>query len=119
MPGLIHSLAIVTPTEDVSGDVDEYGQPIAGEPTVAYVQGLVQPIGAREAAQVNQAGAAVHDHRIFLALQADPANGAHIRFEPDNGDRYEVQGTDRFEYGGLAHLEVRCKRVVSPALVTS
>lgn len=111
MPSLVHDLALVTPTSD--GTYDDYGQPVAGDPIVVLLAGLVQPIGGRERPQVNQAGPEMWDHRIFLGLRADPAPGAYLRFEPDDGVRYEVVGTDRFDFGNLPHLEVRCRRIAS------
>lgn len=115
---LVHSLAIVTPTADVLGEVDDYGQPIPGEPTVTTVKGLVQPLTAREVAQANQAGAEIATHRVFLLRQTlSPA--AFIRFDPDEGDRYEITGIRDFRSGQSPHLEVEVKRIVSDALVTS
>lgn len=119
MPGLVHSLAIVTPTAAADGSVDDYGQPVPGQPVVALVQGLVQPLGVREAAAASQAGPAVYDHRIFLPLMTDPVNGAFIRFHPDDGQRYEIVGTERFDFGLRPHLEVRARRVVSTELAGS
>lgn len=115
----VHALAIVTPTQSVGG-VDDYGQPIPGEPTVALVSGLIQPKSSREVALASQAGVGVSTHTVFLARQ-DIAEGAYIRFQPDDGDRYEVVGPPRdFHFGTINdHLEVDCRRVVSAALVTS
>lgn len=114
MPSLTHSLALVTPTS--SGSLDDYGQPVPGDPVTVLLPGLIQPLTAREVAQINQAGAEVYDHRVYLRLRADPAPGAYIRFEPDDGDRYEVVGTSRYNFGNIQHLEVHVQRVVSPAL---
>lgn len=115
---LIHRLAIVTPTRDVSENTDEYGQPLPGEPETVLVRGLVQPKSAREVALTSQAGAEVADHVIFLARQ-ELSPAAYIRFDPDDGDRYEITGIRDFHFGTDPHLEVDCRRVVSPALVTS
>lgn len=118
MDRLIHSLAIVTPTHEVSGSLDEYGHPVAGEPDVDLVAGLVQPKSAREVALTSQAGAEIADYTIFLARR-DLAGAAFIRFEPDDGDRYEITGIRDFNFGRLAHLEVDARRIRSEALVTS
>lgn len=118
---LIHDLAIVTPTHEVSGDLDDYGQPIAGEPDVDLVSGLVQPATARrnrEVALTSQAGALVADYVVFLQRR-DLSNAAYIRFHPDNGDRYEIVGIRDYNFGRSPHLEVDCRRVTSEALVTS
>lgn len=116
---LVHSLAIVTPTRDVDDLVDDYGQPVPGEPTVTVVRGLVQPKAAREVALLSQAGPVVADHRIFLARSADPTGAAYIRFEPDDGDRYEIVGVQTFDFGRTPHHEVDARRVVSAELVAS
>lgn len=109
----VHSLAIVTPTTD--GTLDDYGQPVADDPVVTLVAGLVQPKSAREIAQTNQAGAQLADHTIFLAYQTLPG-AAYIRFEPDDGDRYEVSGVRQYNFGRDPHLEVDCRRIVSASL---
>ena len=110
---LIHSLAIVSPTRDAE-DIDEYGQPVAGEPIVTTVKGLVQPKSAREIALTSQAGAEVSDHTIFLMPQT-LSGAAYIRFEPDTGDRYEISGIRSFEFGKDPHLEVDARRIISAA----
>lgn len=115
---LVHSLAIVTPTHDVADDVDEYGQPIAGDPTVETVRGLVQPLSAREVAQMNQAGPEIATHRVFL-LRRTLSPSAYIRFDPDEGDRYEITGIRDYRSGQSPHLEVEVRRIVSDSLVTS
>ena len=119
---LIHSLAIVTPTDDVGTATDEYGQPIPGEPTVTLVSGLIQPKGQREVREIaltSQAGAMLSDHTVYLARQT-LSNAAYIRYEPDDSDRYEITGIRDYNFGTVNdHLEVDCKRVRSEALVTS
>ena len=120
---LIHDLAIVTPTENVMGDLDDYGQPIAGEPDVVLVSGLIQPRGGRNAREVpliSQAGAELSDHVVFLELDAPITGASYVRFEPDTtGDRYEVMGIRRYDFGRSRHLEVDAHRVRSETLVTS
>lgn len=118
---LIHDLAIVTPQDSVSGDVDDYGQPVAGEPDVDLVSGLVQPASARrnrEVALTSQGGAAIADYVVFLERRT-LSNAAYIRFHPDDGDRYEIIGVRDYNFGRSPHLEVDCRRVRSEALVTS
>lgn len=105
---LIHTLALVTPTD--SGAEDEYGQPVAGDPVTVTLAGLVQPKTAREMALASEAGAQVADHVIFLARRdIDP--GAWIRFDPDNGDRYEITGIRDFDFGRDPHLEIDARRL--------
>lgn len=111
---LVHSLVIVTPT--TTGSLDDYGHPVAGEPVTASVSGLVQPRSVREIALASQSGAEIGDHVVFLSL-GDYTNAAYIRFDPDDGVRYDILGIRRFEYGTVNdHLEVDCRRVVSEAL---
>lgn len=109
---LIHSLAIVAPTFPDSDDVDEYGQPVPGDPTVTAVRGLVQPKTARELAAVSQGGAESSDHTIFMLPRRLPA-AAYIRDEPDAGRRFDVVGVRSFEFGRSPHLEVDAKLVGS------
>ena len=86
---LVHSLAIVTPTD--SGTTDERNQPIEGEPRVELARGFLWPMNAREVAQANEAGVELANHAIVFALR-DISPAAYIRFEPDDGVRYQVQG---------------------------
>lgn len=117
---LVHSLTIVTPTDDVGTDTDEYGQPVPGEPIETTVSGLIQPKSAREVALISQAGPQVSDHTIFLLRSAPVTNASYVRFATDDGDRYEIQGIRDFAYGTTNdHLEVDARRVRSEALVTS
>jgi hypothetical protein len=110
----VHDLAIVTPSD--SGALDEYGQPIAGEPTVTLVDGLIQPKKTTEVALISQAGASKSTHTVFLARRT-LSNAAYIRYEPDDGDRYEIDGTPRdYNFGQDPHLEVDAKRIVSETL---
>jgi hypothetical protein len=117
---LVHLLTIVTPTDDVGTATDEYGQPVAGEPTVTNVSGLIQPKTAREVALISQAGAQVSDHTVFFLRSAPVENASYIRYRTDDGDRYEVVGVRDFNYGTVSdHLEVDCRRVHSEVLATS
>jgi hypothetical protein len=119
---LVHALAIVTPRDAVSGAVDDYGHPVAGTPDIDLVSGLIQPRTARrtrEVALTNQGGAAIGDHTVFLELDAPVSTTSYVRFDPDDGDRYEVVGIRRYDFGREPHLEVDSRRIVSDALVTS
>ena len=111
---LVHALAVVTPTTDST--LDEYGQPVAGEPIVELVDGLVQPRKVQEIALAHQAGAEIGDHVIFLPL-GDHTSAAFVRFEPDDGVRYDIVGIRRVEFGTASdHLELDCRRITSAAL---
>lgn len=116
---LIHSLTIVTPTDDVGTATDEYGQPIEGIPTTLNVSGLIQPKSAREIALISQAGAQVSDHIVFLPTGTAIKSASYVRYATDDGDRYEVTGIRDFNFGQDPHLEVDCRRVHSEVLATS
>lgn len=117
---LVHSLVIVTPADDVGTDTDEYGQPVAGEPTTISVRGLIQPKSAREVALISQAGAQLSDHVVFLPTGTAIENASYVRYATDDGDRYQVVGVRDFNFGTVNdHLEVDAKRVHSEVLATS
>lgn len=110
---LIHSLAIVTPSD--TGE-DAFGQGDGLGSVTVLVPGLVQPRSAREMALINEGGPGVSDHVIFL-LPQELSQAAYIRFDPDDGRRYEVHGIRSFEYGGSPHLEVDARLVGQPETV--
>lgn len=109
---LTHPLAIVTPVTPDPNDVDDYGQPVRGTPTVQAVSGLVQPKTAREAEASHQAGIEFSDHTIFL-LPRHIAAGSWIRDDPDAGRRFDIVGVRSFEFGTEPHLEVDARLVGS------
>ena len=107
---LVHSLAIVAPTD--SGDVDDYGQPVAGTPTTTTLQGFLFPRRAEEREQANEAGAMVADHDVIFVERTIPDAG-YIRFHPDDGDRYEIQGHEPYSFGMDRLVVVHTRRVVT------
>lgn len=107
-----HALAIVTPTTD--GTLDADGQPVAGDPKVDVVVGLVQPKTAREIAALNQAGSQVSTHTILLAPRAIGA-GAWIRPDPDDGRRFDITGIRTYDAARDPHLEIDARLVAAPA----
>lgn len=115
---MTHRLAIVTPT--VIADYDDYNQPIPGPPRVELVNGFLYPMSANERAQVNQAGAVVASHNVIFPMREIPEAG-WIRFEPDDGDRYDITGTDEHNYGSTPLVVVHLNRVEveSPVAVAS
>lgn len=113
---LVHALAIVTPTTD--GTDDDYGQPTEADPVIDVVVGLVQPVTQRRPGETPSsinAGAQLSDHTIYLAPRTLSA-AAFIRYEPDDGDRYEIVGIRDYNFGREPHLEVDCRRVRGTAL---
>ncbi len=88
-------------------ELDEYGQPVASETTVATVAGLIQPRSAREIAQSGSAGVAIGDHVGYLRLLA--GLGTDCWVERD-GIRYDVLSVA--DAGGIGHhLELGLRRV--------
>jgi len=103
---LLHSLVIERATE---GAADEYNQPARTYEAFAEVRGLVQPKTVREVALVSQAGAVVSTHTIYLR-PTDLREADRIRFDPDDGRRYEVVGVR--DAAGLGHhFEVDARMV--------
>lgn len=111
----IHRLSIVRVDYDDS-DRDEAGQPIAGDPTSTDVLGLVQPKSAREQDDFRSAGSQVADHTILLPASADIRGSDAI---VQGSRRYSVWGIRRFEFGGLAHIEVDATLVTSTPVTVS
>lgn len=106
---LIHSLVIERVT---NGTADDYNMPAQtwaalGEP----VRGLVQPRNARELAQLSQGGPVASDHVIYL-LPTDVREADRVRFDPDDGRRYQIMGV-RDAAGIGHHLEVDATMVAA------
>jgi len=102
---LRHTLVIKRAT--AGGTVDDYGQPVVAETTVASVKGLVQPRSAREVALASQAGAAIGTYVGYMR----PLAGLTARdwIEVD-GVRYDVLGVS--DAAGIGHhLELNLRKV--------
>lgn len=110
---LVHSLAIVSPSD--SGDVDDYNQPVEGEPVTVELQGFLYPRRADEVSQANEAGAEVADHDVIFNLRDIPTTG-YIRFAPDDGVRYQIQGAEPYAFGRDPLVVVHTRRVTADAL---
>lgn len=112
-----HALVMVTPT--TSGENDDWGQPIPGEPTETAVRGLVYPLEARgasrEAPQPDEAGVMSADHAVVIEPREVP-NSAWFRFDPDDGTRYEVMGQQSYPFGSRPLLQVLTRRVIPAVL---
>jgi head-tail adaptor len=104
---LIHNLVIERSTAGAE-DLDT-GHPTYSYATLSAVSGLVQPKSVREVAQLHQAGAVVSDHTIYL-LPTAVSEGDRIRFDPDDGRRYEIRGV-RDAAGIGHHLEIDARMV--------
>jgi len=108
---LVHSLAIVTPAPTTTPPTtDGYGHAIAGAPLVVTCPGLVQPRSAREVELSSQAGAEVSTHVIYLEPRSIHT-ASWIRFDPDDGRRFDVTGVRRYEFGRTPHIEVDVRMV--------
>jgi hypothetical protein len=78
--------------------LDEYGQPVTAETTVATVRGLIQPRSAREVALASQAGAVIGSHVGFMAPLATLGTDCWIEH---GGVRYDVVSMP--DAAGLGH----------------
>lgn len=114
---MIHRLALVTPT--TTGENDEENMPIAGAPIVEVVRCLVQPRDAEEAPVSTMDGPELADHVIYMESRPSPANGAWFSDDlvtPDDGQRYDIVGVLRYDFGRSPHLKIKARLVRSPAL---
>lgn len=102
----VHTLTIQRNTP--AGAPDEYNQTPSVWADLATVQGLVQPKGAREKAQLNQAGTVSSDYSIHLPLSTDVDEADRIVYA---GETYQVEGIERRPYGGLAHIRLNASKV--------
>jgi hypothetical protein len=87
--------------------VDDYGQPVMAETTIATVAGLVQPRRAREVELASQAGAAIGEHVGYLRPLAGLTTADWIEV---SGVRYDIVSMP--DAAGLGHhLELGLRRV--------
>lgn len=110
----IHAIIVERVTWD-EGTIDDDGQPTASTAAETDVSGLVQPkrTGGSATAEIDDyrsAGSEISDHVIFLPDGTDVRNDDVLRH---GTRRYQITGIRRFEYGGLAHLEVDA-RLITP-----
>lgn len=111
MGKFIHSLSIER-TEYDEDNIDEAGQPTPQTPTTTSVMGLVQPRSASELADYRSAGSEIGAYVIFLPIETDVRHGDAVF----HGElRFNLQDVRRFDYGGLAHLEVDAELVGTKA----
>jgi hypothetical protein len=90
-----------------SVSVDEYGQPVVGETTVATIRGLIQPRSAKEVQFSTGAGPVIGNHVLYCGLVAGLTTDCWIDF-----------GTRKFEVLSIAdaaglghHLEVALQEI--------
>jgi head-tail adaptor len=108
---LRHRLAILRLTPGVE---DERGVPAQTWTVLATVRGWVQPrVGKRdsvtEGGDHTQGGPVTSDHTVFL-LPTDVRAADVVRFDPDDGRRYEITGL-RDAGGRGRHLELDARLV--------
>lgn len=109
---MIHRLALVTPTDGATQD--GMGDATPGEPVVETVRCLVQPRATHEVAASHQGGAELADHVIYLERRPSPVQGAWFSDDlvtPENGNRYDITGVRRYDFGRTPHLELDARRV--------
>jgi hypothetical protein len=106
---LVHRIAIERTTP---GAVDEWNQPSQTWTTLSEVPGLVQPKAVREIAQLNQAGATVSTHTVYLRpTDIDPADRIRVAAGGMAG-LYQIDGIR--DAAGLGHhLEIDAREVVA------
>jgi hypothetical protein len=104
---LIHSLAVEQAT---SGSEDEYGQPVRTYTTLATFRGRLTAKSVREVAQLHQAGGVVSDWTLH-ARPRDLREADRIRFDPDDGRRFEIVGIRLISAAGPHHLEADLRLV--------
>jgi hypothetical protein len=102
----------VRQVDDSGIAVDDYGQAIMAETTVATVPGLIQMRTARDIAQANQAGAVIGEYRGWLDPLPGLTTDCWIELAGPTGmaGRYDVVFIDNA--AGLDHhFEVGCQKV--------
>lgn len=94
---------------------DERGQPITALSDVATVRCRIEPLTAREVALLNQAGAVVADHRVFMVLGTDVTEADQLAGPLGT---YEVRRID--DLGGAGrYLEVQAQLITSRDVPTA
>jgi len=87
--------------------LDEYGQPVTAETTVATVRGLIQPRRAREVALASQAGVVLGEHCGYMDPLAGLGTDCWLELD---GVRYDILSMP--DAGGVGHhLELGLQRV--------
>ena len=98
---------LVVKRNAATGVLDDYGQPVTAETTVATVAGLVQPRSAREVALASQAGVVIGQHVGYLRALAGLTTADWLEV---GGVRYDVVSIA--DAGGIGHhLELGLRRV--------
>ena len=104
---LIHHLLVERAT---SGAEDDYGQPVRTYATLATFRGRLTAKSVREIALLNQAGAVVSDYTLWTRPR-DLGEADRIRFDPDDGRRFEIVGLRSISATGPHHLEADLRLV--------
>jgi len=102
---LLHTLVVKRMVATAA--VDDYGQTIPREMTVATVRGLIQPRSARELALTSQAGAVIGEHVGYLRPLAGLGTDCWIEM---GGVRFDILSMPDAAGQGH-HLELALKAV--------
>ena len=87
--------------------LDDYGQPVTAETTLATVKGLIQPRRAREVALASQAGVVLGEHAGYMDPLPSLTTACWIELD---GVRYDVLAI--YDAGGVGHhYELGLKQV--------
>jgi hypothetical protein len=102
---LIHTLVVKRMA--ATGALDEFGQPVTAEVTVATVKGLIKPRRAREVALASQAGVVLGEHTGYIRPLSGLDTGCWIEHD---SVRFDILSMP--DAGGVGHhLELGLKRV--------
>jgi hypothetical protein len=107
---LRHQLAIITPGATDADVLDDAGFPVAGDPSVVNVPGLIQPRDSHEMNTPFNEGTLATDYIIFLEVM--PLSAASYIVEADDDGpiegarRFQINGIQPFLFGSNPHLEV-------------
>lgn len=91
-----------------SGSLDDYGQPVTAEATVAVVAGRIAPKSAREVALLSGAGAVIATHTGYIRPLVGLDAGCWIE---SGGVRYDIVGLPDAAGAGH-HLELALVAVI-------
>jgi hypothetical protein len=114
---LRHEVTIWREVQQLGSDLqpatDVRGQPVRAPQALRTVRCRIEPLTAREVAQLSQAGPVIADHMVYM-WPVDLTTADYLEPEPPDGRRFEVLHID--DGGGAGHhLQVQCRVISSPA----